>query len=320
MKIMFQRCLELLKVGNTPYMKGPPGIGKTQTASKLADALNLEFLDVRLSDYNATDLAGYPFVENRKVYIADVDDRIFPLEYTPVPDGKDGWLILLDEITTAEHDTLKVALRILNEHAIGKVKLHPKARFIVAGNPAGDGSMGYTLPDAIIDRMAVLECDYNFDTWMDWAKENNLNQGMLAVLEKNRIQKDSFGPDKEHRDQPFITPRSLEQLSRYLDAGFEDLAVMKAIVGTKMNNQLQRILEGIYADMPAELEPFRYLISQMDDINASALVSAILESDNGKEIMEKNKEWVLKNTPVRESHIQEAVGLKAYVENERKSL
>lgn len=313
MKQIYNAVLELLKSGITPLMMGPPGIGKTQTAAKVAEALNLEFRDIRLSDYSGNDLAGYPFEKDGRMFIAAVDDHIFPQETTKVPDGKDGWLILLDELTTAEADTLKVALRILNERQIGNVKLHPKVHFVAAANPAGSGSLGYSLPDALIDRMAVLQCDYNFDSWLNWAKENNLNGRLIGELDKFRIDKEDFGPDEDYRDHPFISPRSLEQLSRYLNNGFNNINVMRAIVGNKMEMQLTNLAAYNITAIPEELKKFRGMLNLLDNTNGSALVNAIYvdatnNGKNGADAVAKHTKWLLENTPVTEANIQAVLG------------
>lgn len=78
---------------------GSPGVGKSDTIKQVASALNLQVIDFRLSTADPTDLTGLPYIKDgRSVFLPN---EAFPLETDEVPEGKDGWLLFLDEISNA---------------------------------------------------------------------------------------------------------------------------------------------------------------------------------------------------------------------------
>jgi len=82
-----------------PFLKGSPGTGKSQIVHQIADNYNLALIDIRLSQCDPTDLAGFPTIEGGK---ADyVPMKHFPVQSDPLPEGKAGWLIFLDEASSA---------------------------------------------------------------------------------------------------------------------------------------------------------------------------------------------------------------------------
>ena len=85
---------------NTPVnLIGSPGVGKSDVIKQVAESLNLKVIDFRLSTADPTDLSGLPFYENgRSVFLPNV---AFPIASGPLPEGKDGWLLFLDEISNA---------------------------------------------------------------------------------------------------------------------------------------------------------------------------------------------------------------------------
>ena len=66
----------------------------------IAKELNLKLIDVRLSTCDSCDLTGLPNIQNgRSVWSPN---QCFPLQgMDEVPEGYDGFLLFLDEITNA---------------------------------------------------------------------------------------------------------------------------------------------------------------------------------------------------------------------------
>ena len=88
-----------IKAKLVPMLVGSPGCGKSQIIYKIAKEYNLKVIDLRLSQCDPTDLAGFPTIENHK---ADyVPMKHFPIEGDPIPHGYSGWLLFLDEATSA---------------------------------------------------------------------------------------------------------------------------------------------------------------------------------------------------------------------------
>lgn len=91
-------CVKALKANLPILLLSQPGAGKSSLARQLAERFNLEFIDIRLATHDPTDLTGLPRFTDNKAQFVPFD--IFPLESTPLPKGKKGWLCLCDEITS----------------------------------------------------------------------------------------------------------------------------------------------------------------------------------------------------------------------------
>lgn len=46
----------LFKAGIVPYLHSSPGLGKSSIAQQIADEYNLEFIDIRLTDMDPSDI------------------------------------------------------------------------------------------------------------------------------------------------------------------------------------------------------------------------------------------------------------------------
>ena len=82
-----------------PLLIGSPGIGKSQIIQAVADEYGLKVIDLRLAQCDPTDLGGFPTVEGGRADYLPM--KHFPIEGDPIPKGYNGWLLFLDELTSA---------------------------------------------------------------------------------------------------------------------------------------------------------------------------------------------------------------------------
>lgn len=93
---LIARCIRANLVA---MLEGSPGIGKSGIVHGIAKQYNLKVIDLRLSQCDPTDLLGFPQVEDgRSKY---VPMETFPIEGDAIPEGYSGWLLFLDEFTSA---------------------------------------------------------------------------------------------------------------------------------------------------------------------------------------------------------------------------
>ncbi len=90
-----------LKIRKIPYVAGPPAIGKSNIFAQTADDFNLYLMDIRLSQKLPEDLTGLPRLNEATQKAEYTPFDTFPMEGDKIPDGYDGWLVFLDEISTA---------------------------------------------------------------------------------------------------------------------------------------------------------------------------------------------------------------------------
>lgn len=99
----YDLILHIVKAGLVPLLHGAPMTAKSSIMKKVAKTLNLEFIDCRLTTKDTVDLTGMvqvtPYGETdtkgkllpQQAFYVPFD--MFPLEDTPLPPKKDGWLL-----------------------------------------------------------------------------------------------------------------------------------------------------------------------------------------------------------------------------------
>ena len=107
-------CMELQL---TAFIQGSPGLGKSALVRDIAEEKNLKLIDIRLSQCDLTDLNGLPKTDGKKATFLPFDT--FPLEDDPLPEGKDGWLIFLDELNAAPRSLQCAAYKIILDRMVG---------------------------------------------------------------------------------------------------------------------------------------------------------------------------------------------------------
>ena len=93
-----ERCFN---AGLPPFVKSSPGIGKSAIMRQLAKDYNLELIDIRLSMCDPTDLNGLPCFNEKTGKAEFRPFDMFPVKGTPLPPGKNGWLMFFDEFNSA---------------------------------------------------------------------------------------------------------------------------------------------------------------------------------------------------------------------------
>ena len=95
---------DVLLAGLVPMISGSPGSAKSSIIKQIAQEFNLELIDERLAQSDPTDYKGFPttYADANGVKRAGyLPMDTFPLAGDPLPKGKTGWLLFLDEFNSA---------------------------------------------------------------------------------------------------------------------------------------------------------------------------------------------------------------------------
>lgn len=208
------KCLgKCLKANIVPFIQGAPGVGKSAIVRQAAEATNLEMIDVRLAQCDVTDLNGFPKLTGDKATFVPMD--VFPLESDPLPEGKKGWLLFLDELNSANKSIQACAYKLILDRMVGQHKLHPNVYIIAAGNREEDGAVVNPLSTALRSRMVNVTLDVDVETWLNWAESNNVDFRVLSFIKANGVKAlHDFNPDKI--DQAYPCPRTWEMMDKLL--------------------------------------------------------------------------------------------------------
>ena len=197
-----------------PFVAGSPGLGKSAIFAALAKELNLEFIDFRLSMCDQSDLLGFPrILEGKSAY---APPAIFPLEGDELPEGKDGWLISMEEINSAPKSIQAIAYKLLHDRMVGNFKLHPKVRFVANGNLETDGAVVMPMSSALASRMIQYIAEIEPKSWLQWAMgSGKFHPMVLGYLGYKPSNVHRFDPTSS--DKAFPNPRCWEKVSKLLN-------------------------------------------------------------------------------------------------------
>ncbi len=173
---------------------GPPGIGKSSIVAQTAEANELGFIDLRLSQLAPTDLRGLPVAE-------DGVSRWYPPEFLP-REGKG--VLFLDELNLAPPAMQGMAQQLILDRQVGSYRV-PEGWFIwAAGNRKEDMAAVYDMPSPLANRFLHLEVEPEFESFKRYALTYGVQEQIIAFL--------AFRPDLLHKLIPqqnaWPSPRS----------------------------------------------------------------------------------------------------------------
>lgn len=192
---------------------GSMGVGKSTLVKDVAVQLSKKLhtkvavTDIRLLNFSPVDLRGIPSADAQKEFTVWLKPKIFDLP-------EDGISILfLDEISAAPQSLQAAAYQIALDKRIGEFALPKNCIVICAGNRTTDRSVAFRMPKALANRLIHFEIASDFDSWMEWAMQHEIDERVIGYLafDNSRLNTE---PDIE--ELAFPTPRSWEFVSRLL--------------------------------------------------------------------------------------------------------
>lgn len=202
--------VDVLKNSDTPglFLWGPPGIGKSAIVKEIAEELEINFIDVRLSLLDPIDLRGLPIIDYK-----NSQAKWLPPDFLPEAEAKPG-ILFLDELNSAPPVVQASAYQLILDRRIGNYTLPKDWVIIAAGNRETDRSVTYTMPSALSNRFLHLDLECDLEDWKTWAYNNGIHETIISFLSYKPHLLFNFDPEREIRT--FATPRSWCFLSKIL--------------------------------------------------------------------------------------------------------
>lgn len=192
---------------------GPPGVGKSQIVSSIAERHHAPVIDIRLSQMEPSDLRGIPFRDGERVEWAI--PAMLPDTHRHGPEG----ILFLDEITSAPPSVSAAAYQLILDRRLGEYRVPEHWAIFAAGNRQGDRGVTYSMPAPLANRFSHFELEVNLDDWVAWAYASAIDARVIAFL---RFRPELlFDFDPAHHPVAFPSPRSWEFAHRGLRK-FED--------------------------------------------------------------------------------------------------
>ena len=147
-------------------------------------------------------------------------------------------VLFLDEFNRSTPDILNASLELilnkrLNEHIL------PIDTFVVAAiNPDDSDYTTTSMDPALLDRFVHFKIEPDGDQWIEWAKDNNINNAIIEFISTNN---DKLYIKSEN-ELISATPRSWEALSKFVDR-FNEIPkelhynIIKGCVGPSVGSQ-----------------------------------------------------------------------------------
>lgn len=251
--------MDVLEAGLVPYISGPPGIGKSAITHSIGNELKLLMRDMRISTAAPEDLSGLPRIGENGAYTVPFRD-VFPIQgLDEVPDGYEGWLLFMDEMSSGRKETIAASYKVLLDKMVGQKKIHERCLIVGAGNRVEDRAIANALGTAAESRLVHFELEVSYKEWLeDVAIAQNYDQRVIAYLSQYESDLMDFKPD--HTGFTFCCPRTWEFMNRLIrDKEVEESKIAlysgtitssvasKFTIFTKVYNDLVKI-ESILAD------------------------------------------------------------------------
>ena len=246
---------EVLRSGLVPAVFSSPGMGKSSMFMEIAKKANLEVIDIRLAQEDPTVLNGFPTIQNGRSDFAP--PKRFPIEGDPLPEGKDGWLILFDELPSAPKAIQACAYKIVLDRMIGSHPLHKNCHIACAGNLISDGAVVFEMGSALRSRMAHIHIESIADGEEGWlaqyAYPAGLDPRVTAFIKYNPKALNMFDPKKLKTldAETFPCERTWDFVSRYLQKNCTNAGKL-----TSIPHHSRIALEGIVGPIAREFAVF----------------------------------------------------------------
>ena len=207
------RVLRAFKVKRPVFLWGPPGIGKSDVIAGLTEELGGYMIDLRLGQMEPTDIRGIPFFNknNEKMDWAppiDLPDEELASQYPIV-------VLFLDEMNSAAPAVQAAGYQLILNRRIGKYKLPDNVVIVAAGNRESDKGVTYRMPSPLANRFVHLEVRSDFDSWFQWAVNNQIHKDVVGYI--GFAKQDLMEFDPKSASRAFATPRSWSFVSQFLD-------------------------------------------------------------------------------------------------------
>jgi hypothetical protein len=221
--------LRAFSIQRPVFLWGPPGIGKSELVSEIANELGGYMIDLRLGQMDPTDIRGIPFYnkENGKMDWAppiELPDAELASQYPVV-------ILFLDEMNSAPPATQSAAYQLVLNRRVGKYILPDNVVMVAAGNRESDKGVTYRMPTPLANRFVHLEMRVDFPSWQEWAVTNKIHKDVVGYL--SFAKQDLYDFDSKSSSRAFATPRSWYFVSEILsDDEIDNDTLTNLIAGT----------------------------------------------------------------------------------------
>ena len=246
------------------FVWGSPGIGKSSIVKEIAIQKGLEFVDLRLSLLDPTDLKGIPFFDQENNQAVWASPNFLPSS----PDSKG--ILFLDEINTAPPSVQASAYQLVLDRKVGDYELPKGWSIVAAGNNESDRGVVYRMPPPLANRFVHLNMEVSFEDWKGWAYLSGIDASIIAFLHYDSSKLFEFDPSKNQKSFP--TPRSWEYVDKILKSGVAPTLLMDIVSGA------------VGSESATAFMAFRRVMNRLPDID-KLLAGELVEVEQDSQLL-----------------------------------
>lgn len=211
------------------FLWGPPGIGKSEIVREVTEELGGHLIDLRLSQYDPTDLRGIPYYNKEQNVMS-----WSPSEELPSDELASQYpivVIFFEELNSAPPSVQAATYQLILDRRIGQRKLPDNVVMIAAGNRDSDRGVTYRMPAPLANRFTHLDLGVDFESWEAWALNNKIHKDVVGYL--SFAKKDLMDFDPKSASRAFPTPRTWTFVSEFLeDETIDSQTLLNLLSGT----------------------------------------------------------------------------------------
>jgi hypothetical protein len=232
------------------------GVGKSSVVKQVAEAQNIGFYDVRLSQCEVGDIKGLPHLNHETKTTEFYKPRWWPRDM-----DSEG-ILFFDELNRAQPDVQQAVFEICLDRRLDGDPLPPGWRVVAAINATDDYQVT-DLDPALFDRWFVIDFKPTMSEWVKWGREAGVHDAILEFVQQDGKRLDppvgSIEPGKVYPSR-----RSWDRFNAAMNAfGYWDARNEAAI---------QQLASGFLGSEIAAAFP-GWLVSQFEQIRPSDILS-----------------------------------------------
>lgn len=184
------------------FIWGTMGIGKSDTLKDIAKEMDINLIDVRVSQLEPSDLRGLPKIDNGN----ENTTRWLVPNWLPRDENSKG-ILFFDELNLSPPSIQASCYQLILDRKIGDYKLPDGWVVISAGNRVEDKANVFEMSYPLANRFTHIELQIpTIESWVDWGLKNGIDSRILTFLNFKPSRLFSF--DSKIKDKAFGTPRS----------------------------------------------------------------------------------------------------------------
>jgi len=204
-----------------PFIKAKPGVAKSAIVRTIAEKLDMQYIDLRLSMADETDMQ-FPNLTFSEKHGVHVIESAIP-EWAALSNERPT-IIHFEELNRARLEVRNAALQILLERTIGhKFKFNENVFMISSGNLGDEDDTDVEEFDtALNNRLIHVKHTLTVDEWLAWARDfGHIHPDIIQFIELDGTKLVTKPADNEGSSGgAHATPRSWEMLSKFIVANF----------------------------------------------------------------------------------------------------